>query len=125
MKFSERVVLGSTLIKFDSLVYLAEGCGCLIGMAGAASGETNLQNGNKIQAKFPWLFEVRKADCPCCSARHYSYASSISCMAFHLEVGYATFEQALTYIRSIEPQDEVDPPDIIVPVWNRYHGVKA
>jgi len=128
MKFSEQVVLGSTLVKFNSLTFLQHGCGCLIGMAGAACGEVMFDSPEghlRMREMFPWLFTNRTARCPVCQCPHVNYAASVSCVAHHVEEADWTFEQALTYIRSIEPQDEVDPPDIIVPVWNRYHGVKA
>ena len=126
MKFSEQVVLGSTLIKFKSYVFLQEGCGCLIGMAGAALGETYLggmKSEDRIGELFPWLEKYRVVRCPVCFVTHYSYCETVSCVAYHVESGQWTFDQALAYIRSIEPGDEADTPDTVVPVWNRYRGV--
>jgi len=126
MKFSEHIVLGSTLVKFKSCVFLQEGCGCLIGMAGASLGETDLggrASADRITELFPWLTKMRVVRCPVCSVTQYSYCESVSCVAYHVEVGEMTFEQALDYIRSIEPADEF--PNQEVPVWNRYHGVGA
>jgi hypothetical protein len=128
MKFSEQVVLGSTLVKFNSLTFLQHGCGCLIGMAGAASGEIMFdspEGHERMRTMFPWLFGVRITQCPACNTRHINYATAISCVAHHVEDKSWTFDQALAYIRSIEPGEDVDPPDVVVPVWNRYHGVPA
>jgi hypothetical protein len=129
MKFSEQVVLGSTLIKFQPWCFLEKGCGCLIGMAGAALGETDLGGETgalRIGELFPWLEKWRMVRCPYCHTTHYNYAASISCVAYHVQQDDWSFEQALSYIRSIEPPDvpeEPDAPDTVVPVWNRYRGV--
>jgi hypothetical protein len=129
MKFSEQVVLGSTLVKFSSVVFLQDGCGCLIGMAGAATGETYMGGRHatyRVEQKFPWLSKARLVRCPVCMVTHECYAGSISCMAAHVEYDECTFDQALAYIRSIEPpEDECDSPDQVIPVWNRYQAVNV
>jgi hypothetical protein len=130
MKFSEQVVLGSTLIEFAPEVYLEDGCGCLIGMAGAALGEKDFQTGEyeKLEEHWPWMCEKRLIACPVCYVVHPCYRASISCVAYHVHQSRWTFDQALSYIRSIEPPDvpeEPDAPDAVVPVWNRYRGVEV
>jgi hypothetical protein len=126
MKFSEQVVLGSTLIKFKPEIYLQDGCGCFIGMAAAAMGNTSFKALDKKM--FEWLFVPRLVRCPHCCQDHGGYSASVTCMAIHVENGTVSFNEALAYIRSIEPPDapeEADAPDTVVPVWNRYNGVPA
>ena len=106
MKFSDLVVLGSTIVEFDPTVFLRDGCGCLIGMAGAAkSGLTSLPDGATGRL-FPWLKAEVHAACPICGETYWNYSTSISCLAVHVERRECSFEQALNYIRSVEPQDE-------------------
>lgn len=123
MKFSEQVVLGSMLIKFQPEIYLENGCGCFIGMAAAAMGNKTFKALDKKM--FGWLFEPRVVECPHCFAVHPNYSASVTCVAIHVENGTVSFDQALAYIRSVEPPDEVDSPDQVIPVWNRYRGVPA
>jgi hypothetical protein len=107
MKFSDLVVLGSTMVEFDPTVFLKDGCGCLIGMAGAAkSGLSDLPDG-ETGRMFPWLKANIKTVCPVCGTKYWNYSASISCVAVHLHREEWTFEQALEYIRSIEPQEEL------------------
>ena len=106
MKFSDLVVLGSTIIEFDPAVYLQDNCGCLIGMAAAAkTGLLDLVDG-EVWKIFPWLHEKRYLPCPVCGVPYFTASASISCMAVHMWCEKITFEQALDYIRSIEPQEQ-------------------
>jgi hypothetical protein len=128
MKFSEQVVLGSTLIRFQPWCFLQEGCGCLIGMAGAALGETYLggkQGAERIGELFPWLTKFRVVRCPYCFVTHYSFCETVSCVAWHVEQGEMTFDRALAYIQMIEPQEEPAPVEQKVAAWNRYWGVQV
>ena len=105
MKFSDLVVLGSTIIEFDPTVYLQDDCGCLIGMAAAAKhGIHNLDDG-QCWVIFPWLHEKRELSCPVCGTVFPRASGSISCVAVHIAHRKITFDDALVYIRSIEPQE--------------------
>lgn len=114
MKFSDLVVLGSTLVEFDPTVFLKDGCGCLIGMAGAAlSGLGDLPDG-ETGRMFPWLKSRIEAVCPVCGQEYWNYSTSISCVAVHVAQKRWTFAQALEYIRSVEPkEDEMEDEPIL------------
>jgi hypothetical protein len=94
MKLSEAVLLGSTLVKLDPTIYLSNGCGCLLGMAAAAMGK-KWSLSEDIYVLFPWLM--------------YYPAVKLNIeltLAPAISRGEVTIEQAVDYIRSVEPQDE-------------------
>lgn len=115
MKFSDLVVLGSTIISLESTVYLKDGCGCLIGMAAAArTGAMTATSPDQVLGLFPWLQERNPTSCPVCGKDYSTYSGSISCVAFHLEQNQWDFEQALSYIRMIEPKEEIVEDSVAV-----------
>jgi len=108
MKFSDLVVLGSTIISLDSSIYLSEGCGCFIGMAAAAkTGATHYGDQQyRVMSLFPWLSEPKPNYCPCCGQEYRDYCTTIGCLAVHVQMRQMTFDNALEHIRSIEPGEE-------------------
>ena len=108
MKFSDLVVLGSTTVEFDATVFLADQCGCLIGMAAFAQTGANSMTSHEIWELFPWLKAETVAICPECRTFFHTYAASISCLAAHVELKEVSFESALSYIRSVEPAENGD-----------------
>ncbi len=122
MKFSEEVVLGSTLIKFVSDSYLYEGCGCLIGMAGASKGETCFDRFGPPQSDgfhrmaevFPWLFINQSLpDIMGLTGWGDRPIDAINASARYLGIGKVTFEQTLAWLRTT-----IDP---IQEEWDRTH----
>jgi len=108
MRFSELVLLGSTIIHLDCTIYLSEGYGCFIGMAAAAkTGATTCGDEQyRVMALFPWLNEPKPNACPVCGNEYRNYCTTIGCLAVHVQDHEWTFEQALDFIRMIEPKEE-------------------
>jgi hypothetical protein len=129
MKFSEQVLLGSTLIKFTANHYLFNNCGCLIGMAGASQGETCfdqiwLSTGGwsdglvRMCKVFPWL----EADQKVRDVRgnyNTSPRMAINRSAEAIRDGWASFEQVLVWLQTtIDPIQEAwdkEPVPVEVP----------
>jgi len=109
MKFSDLIVLGSTMISLDPTVYLEDGRGCFMGMAAAAkTGATTCSTPYQIFSLFPWLKEPQRrgVHCPGCTMVYPDYANVISCVCMHVRAHDMTFEQGLKFVRAIEPNDE-------------------
>lgn len=108
MKFSDLVVLGSSIIHLDATIYLEDECGCFIGMAAAAkTGATTYGDRQyQVASLFPWLNEPHPNMCPWCGKNYPNYCTTIGCTAVHVQERLCTFEDALEYIRSIEPAED-------------------
>jgi hypothetical protein len=110
MKFSDALVLGSTMIKFTPANFLCCGHGCLRGAAYfAATGKNEIPiNGDSVI--WPWL--DNEVPCPpglryCCSVGPAKYV--INEIAYAVERGEWTIEQALDWIRANEPSEPSEP----------------
>jgi hypothetical protein len=113
MKFSEAWVLGSTMIKFNAHLFLSCGKGCLRGTAYfAATGKRVMGPGDDI-AVWPWL--NNKFACPIpypfseCLGTATEAAYIINGLAYAVERGEWTIEQALDWIRANEPSEPSEP----------------
>jgi hypothetical protein len=121
MKLSEAIVLGAGLIRFDPGIYLGGGCGCLIGMGAAAIDKKDrlVVEGEFAFPEYPWLSEKFPAP----AGLLYMTAGTpwpaymiIGQMARQIKLETYAFEQALAWIRSVEPEEvEQMPPH--VEVW--------
>lgn len=127
MRLSDRIVLGSTQVKLNPKIWLENNCGCLLGMALQAVGfdkavmyEFNteelaaLRKDSKAAIieevpEFKWLRNELKVPEV---LRQYTPANAltgleiISLFAYAVEAKNATFNQAIEWIRSVEPPDE-------------------
>ena len=110
-KFSDAVVMGSGLIRFDPSIYLSvDDWGCLIGMGAAAIGKTDclIKDMDFYFPEYPWLyqlFETKELGLSFMSHPFPAYMI-IGQMARQIKHGTYTFEQAIAWIRSVEPQAE-------------------
>jgi hypothetical protein len=95
MRLSEAMMLGDSLRERNPSVYLAdrgEGagyCGCAIGGAQLAVGDTSMFGYENI---WPWLLDGG-----------YRYDVKISIYFIRVHLGERTFEQLVDYVRSVEP----------------------
>jgi hypothetical protein len=121
MKLSEAMMLGYTLVKFDPHLYLSCGRGCLSGAALKAATGANYGMSEDIIKQWPWLMNRKFAD-PVHEG-WWSFAIYIvDAMAFEVERGAWTIEQAADWIRSVEPSEPAETlsaPHEIRPVENR------
>jgi hypothetical protein len=115
MKLSDAIILGSTTVKLDASQWLTydhgkELCkGCLLGAAfHAASGEFDA-SADDIVREWPWL--ARRAAVPSPffvgDGSWASIIDIISSMATEVGKKRMTFEQAIEWIRSVEPAEEL------------------
>ena len=109
MRLSDAVMLGQGLVKFKPENFLINGCGCLIGAGFAAV--TGLQDGDssKMMEMWPWLEE--QYDVPAilgnvrdCFSRDNA-KGIIGLLAFSIQWGEVSLEQAVDWIRSVEPAE--------------------
>jgi hypothetical protein len=107
MKLSEAMMLGYTMVKFDPRVYLIEGCGCLSGAALAATGK-EFGMPDHILAEWPWL-DV-EFDHPLAAGMRSKALHIIDALAFAVERGEWTIEQAADWIRQNEPAEPESVP---------------
>jgi hypothetical protein len=101
VKLSEAMMLGSTMgLKFKN----DDWCTCLLGISMAALGQRNDMN-REAERRYPWIL------------KDYVYPMSIHPRPFkwgitwwadRIECGLATFEEAIDWVRSVEPQDETN-----------------
>lgn len=128
IRLSEAIMAGSVLIHFNPNFWynaIPSRCGCLIGMGMVAAGyEDELMAGGlqdpTIIAAYPWLIELMTPPplphCPS-ARRAYSYLwvversqaiHIISYMAHCVKHGLMTLEQAVDWIRSVEPAPDCE-----------------
>lgn len=109
MKLSDAVMLGFGMIKFDPNVYLEDGCGCFIGSGYfAATGAKAASLFDDMFPVWPWLMETREMPdwfLPCLQGRRIPTHRIISMMAIEMGQGRVTLEQAVDWIRSVEPAE--------------------
>jgi hypothetical protein len=106
MLLSHAVMTGSTLKKLTSCFYLDNECACLMGMGFVAAG-LGSTSGNwsfeKLYAQWPWL----KEEVP--DPRQPGHTTLpkfvINWWAVEVRLGLATLEQAVDWIRSVEPAE--------------------
>lgn len=125
MKLSDLIISGSITVKLDPKLWLKENCGCLLGMALKAIGYTYAGSQGLIRdgeiepwstIPFPWLekgFEVPK-DLSSYIGLHYNHSVEkvdgliiLSYFSSALENKAVTFDQAIDWVRSVEPNEEV------------------
>lgn len=111
MKLSDAILLGSTVLKLNSSIYLSVDCGCLIGMGAKALGKAARElfdgKGDFNFQEYPWLLD--KVQGPpglgfYSRTPHPAFAI-IGEMARCIEDGSYTMERAVDWIRSVEPQE--------------------
>jgi hypothetical protein len=112
MKLSDAVMLGFGMIKFNPRVYLQDGCGCFLGsgyFAVTGAKKTNPANPvGDILREWPWLEEIREMPdwfLPHFKCRQIEAHRVISMMAFNMRDSQVTLEQAVDWIRSVEPAE--------------------
>lgn len=118
MKFSEAVVLGSTMIRFSPWMFLDRGktCGCLKGMAHRAISD-NQYTPKLILETWPWLDSPVKSPAGCLFAAMYDDQSAyhlINFVALEIERGAITFGAAIDWIRANEPEETPEEKRAIV-----------
>lgn len=115
MRLSDAVMLGQGLVKFNPIIFLSDGCGCLSGAGYAAA--TGKREGDlyDILAKWPWLRQT--FDTPTIlfdgfHARDFPTDTGhgmITLFALYIQQGHNTLEQAVDWIRQNEPQEDEAP----------------
>ena len=100
-------MLGGTLYKLDDLDWRC----CLLGVSVQASGGDNFLN-REAALRWPWIngqFHVPDL------LEHHGICSSatdiISCLAIRVKRGQITFEQAVDWVRSVEPAEPAETPE--------------
>lgn len=126
MKLSDAIILGSTMTKLDSSCFLAGGEGCLLGMGMSSFGYKTCELA-EISNRFPWT--DNKFICPDFvrvyksekvtslydhlggweHIREFRAQSIIGRMAVMVEEGAITLDKAVDWIRSVEPQEVMEP----------------
>lgn len=124
MRLSEAVMLGMMSIdRFVPTVYLKDGCGCLIG-AGyfAATGKRSAYY-KEMAEEWPWLestFPVPTELYGGCMTDHLPDGdlgrSIITFYALAVQSGSNTIEQAVDWIRSVEPAERTEPAEVLAEV---------
>ncbi len=109
MRLSDAVMMGYSLIKFNPTTFLTDGCGCLIGAGFAAATGRRDGFSDEMVRIWPWLKQefatpdvlgVMKNFAPVQEAK-----SIIGQMAIGVSWNDQTLEQAVDWIRSVEPPD--------------------
>lgn len=99
MKFSEAIMLGSTVIKLNPYRWLMCGKGCLCGMAYFAATGNKEGDYAEIIAMWPWLSNDVKY-----KGQQESYISAVSRLAHDVDDREITLEQAVDWVRKHEPK---------------------
>jgi hypothetical protein len=112
MKLSEAMMLGSLVIEFNPHLFLACGEGCLRGAAFYAATGKNFMCGHEDAEVWPWLATkmlpppgTRYSKDGPSEARHI-----INAIAWAVECGDWTIEQAVDWVRSVEPAEPPSSP---------------
>jgi hypothetical protein len=112
MRLSEAMMLGRGLVKFTPDFYLQRGCGCFIGMAGAALGYPSLcYQGpgepylfEEFMTLYPWL-RSKQVFLPCCEGSRMEALHAINHLAYHVKTRDLTPERMIDWVRSVEPAE--------------------
>lgn len=105
MKLSEAIMLGSTIPgePFDAMDWSC----CLLGLANRAVGETTNLLPQHAEIRWPWMKKLFRSPAICDEwvGVEVSITHILTGIALNIEAGGATLEQAVDWIRSVEPQD--------------------
>jgi len=113
VRLSEAIMLGSTMgLKVQNTSWRS----CLIGIGISAIGKDNIGNVEAL-ARYPWLNQSYEVPSIAASGwfaagKPYQARSIITEMATKVELGEITIEQAVDWIRSVEPREEPCPESV-------------
>lgn len=114
MKFSDAILLGHGLKKFDSTQWLSDdgSCGCAIGGAILAVGLAQrfireAQHHSMSSVLSAYHVECFREQWPWIEPRHVAH---ISLMAHDVELSALTIEELVEWVRSVEPAGDLGVP---------------